>query len=275
MVLSEYSATLRLGLVRCGNCVEIAVKHAVLNRRAFVQVGFALGAAFPAVASAQTPTLTIETKFSPQVPPDMLVRLQTWADAVKSKTAVWWPIIVTSLSSPGFVMADHLTLSFYRIDNPNVPAITTTGPTINVDPWKLIVRLNNPDTFGMVAHELVHVAQSYPQGAGPVWIREGVADYMRYYALLLDDPGRYFDPRGVTERTGYQPTAGLLDWVEKSHPGAIRQINRAMREGEDGAEALAEIGGDAPDRLWSAYLASHPRAADGAAAARRARAIHS
>ena len=35
-------------------------------------------------------------------------------------------------------------------------------------------------------------------GAALGWITEGIADYMRYYVLLPDDPGRFFNPQGLS-----------------------------------------------------------------------------
>ena len=248
------------------------------RRRDILRIGAALvvTAAIPRGACAEVVSLTIETSFGPRVPAPMRAQLQDWADALRPKIAVWWPTMNAALSSPGFMPTTRLTLAFYRIDNPGVPAATDASKsTIYIDPWKLIVRLNNPDAQGMVAHELVHVAQTYPQGATPGWITEGIADYMRYYVLLPDDPGRFFNPQGLSEKTGYQPAAGLLDWIEVRHPGAVRRINAAMRGGGDGAATLAEIGGGDPDALWRAYMATNPPAANAEAAARRAAAIRS
>jgi hypothetical protein len=216
----------------------------------------------------------IDLGFGPRVPEPMRAELEAWAQTLKTKIAVWWPIMTAALSAPGHTPTDRVSLAFYRIDNPGVPA-ATQGTTVYVDPWKLIVRLHNPDTFGMLAHELVHVVQAYAPGATPGWLTEGIADYIRYYVLLPDDPGRFFDPRGLTEKTGYQPTAGMLDWVEKQNPGAVRRINQTMRQGGDGAATLTEIAGADPDALWRAYMATRPAAANAQAARARAAAIAS
>jgi hypothetical protein len=250
------------------------------SRRTFFRSGAGFAAALTLRApgadaqSAPGAPPQIDLSFGPRVPPLMQAQLQAWADTLKAKIAVWWPTMTAALSSPGYTPTDRVSLAFYRIDNAGVPA-ATRGATIDVDPWKLIVRLHNPDTFGMVAHELVHVVQAYPQGATPGWLTEGIADYMRYYVLLPDDPGRYFDPQGLTEKTGYQPTAGLLDWVERRRPGAVRRINQTMRQGGDGAATLTEIAGADPDALWRAYMASRPAAANAQAARARAAAIAS
>lgn len=248
----------------------------VIQRRAFVcsVPGLALSSAQGQV-NAEARPLTVTLAFGPRVPSDLQARLETWAAALQSRMSIWWPVIAARLASPGYTPPDHLALTFFRIDNPNVPAFTTRGPRINIDPWKLSERLNNPDTFGMAAHELVHVGQGYAEGAGPGWITEGIADYLRYYVLLPNDPGRFFDPRGLSATSGYQPTAGLLDWVERSSPGSVQTLNRVMRDGGDAAAALTRLAGAPPDALWAAYMATHPPAADAAAAARRARAIRS
>lgn len=122
--------------------------------------------------------------------------------------------------------------------------------------------------FRMIAHELVHIAQAYPQGTGPAWLTEGIADYVRYYVLFPDDPGRAFDPGREDWREGYSPTAGLLAWAEAKWPGVVASVNSAIRKGDKGDVALAAATGMTPQALWRAYLASHPDAAS--AAKRRA-----
>src|SRR5262249_22775071 len=117
--------------------------------------------------------------------------------------------------------------------------------------------IHDADTLGMVAHEMVHVAQRYPRAPG--WVIEGIADYMRYYVLIPDDPARAFSPGGATWRDGYQATAGWLDWIERQHPGTITRLNAGLRAGGDGSRVLGQTAGDAA-ASWAAYLASKPDA---------------
>ena len=51
---------------------------------------------------------------------------------------------------------------------------------------------------------MVHVIQNYPVGAGPVWVTEGIADYLRW-AIFEGKPVEKFpkpqDPEGF--KRGY------------------------------------------------------------------------
>ena len=170
----------------------------------------------------------------------------------------WWPVLTSALASSGYTPTDRISLEFYRIEPGNVPAATIKNRIV-VDPAYVLAHLYNPDMFGMVGHEMVHVVQAYP-GHGASWLTEGLADYMRYYVLIPDDPGRAFDARSARFDGGYQATAGLLDWVERAHPGAVRRVNAVMRQGGDGPAELARQAGAPLEAVWDAYLASHPAA---------------
>lgn len=235
-----------------------------MSRRALL--GVAAGLAVGGPALAQTAPLTIGADYRiPLSRPDRR-KLDAWVEALRGKVAGWWPTLTTRLGSPGFTPTRTVTVRFIYILPKQIPA-ATRGDVILVDPGELLARVRNPDTLGMIGHELVHVVQAYPKGQPP-WLVEGIADYMRYYVLLPGDPSRYFDPASVDWRTGYQPTAGLLDFVERAQPGAVQTINAIMRQGGDGPAALAKLGGAPPDQLWASYMATRPAAADAAAAGR-------
>src|SRR5436190_1601994 len=66
----------------------------------------------------------------------------------------------------------------------------------------------NPNDFGMVAHELTHIIQSYrgtPKGAG--WIVEGIADYVRHYAYEPDAKMRTINVKKAKYTDAYQTAA--------------------------------------------------------------------
>jgi len=37
-----------------------------------------------------------------------------------------------------------------------------------------------PQDFDVIAHEVMHIVQAYPNNSGPGWLTEGIADYVRY-----------------------------------------------------------------------------------------------
>ena len=183
--------------------------------------------------------------------------LEAWSGVLARLADGWWRAITTTLASPGFTPARQITIMFADIPLKGVPAMTQEA-TITVDANGLLARLRDPDALAMVAHEMVHVDQRYPHAAG--WLVEGIADYMRYYVLIPDDPARAFRPAGATWHDGYQASAGLLDWIEQAHPGTVTRLNAVLRAGGDGQAMLREAAGMTLAEAWTAYLASKPEA---------------
>ncbi len=113
-----------------------------------------------------------------------------------------------------------------------------------------------PDDFGMVAHELCHVIQRYRGRSGPGWLTEGIADYVRYYVVEPGSKQGRFDPQRSDYKRGYQPAAGLLNYIETRRPGTVAKLNTLLREGKYKPASFKEIAGDEPDALWEQFKAS-------------------
>ncbi|HEX3365152.1 basic secretory protein-like protein [Phenylobacterium sp.] len=227
------------------------------DRRAVVAGLFAFLAA-PATAAQNHPPL-FDVVWSTRLTLDQRTALESWTKDLEALAQGWWPVITTALASPGFTPASRITLDISAISPKTIPAMTN-GTRITVDAGYVLSQIRNPDRSGMVAHEMVHVAQAYPPGAPP-FLTEGIADYLRYYVLLPNDINRGFDPRGRGPWAGYQSTAALLDWIERQHPGAVQATNADLRDGGDGFGPLKRFGGGDITRLWRAYLATSPPAA--------------
>ncbi|HUO11756.1 MAG TPA: basic secretory protein-like protein, partial [Caulobacteraceae bacterium] len=205
-------------------------------------------AAFSAAPAARASNDSVEVDVDASNAPE----LADWGRRLKAMIAGWWPVINRTLASPGYVAPDRVTIDFQDLGSPNVGAYTH-GTTVTVN---LPDILQHQDDFGRVAHELVHVVQAYPS-PNIHWLVEGIADYLRYYVLIPNDPRRDFDPRAYNYQLGYQPAAALLDWVERSYGGgSVRRINATMRQGGDGEAELLKITGSTPFTLWRAYLKS-------------------
>ncbi len=77
----------------------------------------------------------------------------------------------------------------------------------------------NPKDIDVVTHEVMHIVQAYPDDAGPWWVTEGVADYVRYaYGVANAEGGWALPPYkdGQTYENGYRITARFLAWIEAS-----------------------------------------------------------
>lgn len=185
--------------------------------------------------------------------------LDAWTEALRPKLDVWWMAINHTLGAASCT-PKTIRLEFFRI-KPDKIAAAARGDEVLVNAPYVLANIGNTDMLRMIAHELVHVAQAYPKGAGPAWLTEGIADYVRYYVLFPDDPGRAFDPGQEDWKEGYSPAAGLLDWAEATWPGTVTAVSSAMRKGDRGDAAFAAATGSPPETLWKAYLRSNPPAA--------------
>jgi hypothetical protein len=155
------------------------------------------------------------------------------------------------LAGEGYTRPGKVTLVF---DDEMKGVAHTAGDTIVISgKW---VR-EHPEDWGMVVHELVHVVQQYRRGERPGWLVEGIADYARYYRYEPGSPRGRFDPDRSDYRRGYQPTAGLLDYVSRTYdPLAVPKLNDALRRGAYTGELIHTITGKDFDALWSEFKAS-------------------
>lgn len=206
-----------------------------------------LGAALvPGLAGASNSKVAIDVDITnaPQ--------LAVWAGQLRTTMIGWWPVITAALASPGYEAPETLQVIFRDISPANIGVIAR-GDTIIVN---LTDIETHPSDYGRVAFAMARIVQAYPE-PNISWLGSGIADYLRYYVLLPEDLARRFDPSRVTYQVGFQPAAGLLDWVERTYgAGSVRRINAAMRQGGDGEAELLKITGETPLALWRAFVAT-------------------
>lgn len=163
-----------------------------------------------------------------------------------------YPKIAAALPSDGYVPAREVTLYFKVMTG--APAFTA-GRKITIN-WQYVK--GHLDDWGMVAHELTHVIQHYGRGnkdAG--WLTEGIADYVRYYVIEPGTRQGRFNPDRATYKGGYQPAAGMLNWLEKTKgPGFVVKLNDRMRSGRYTPELFKEMAGGDPDEMWEKFKES-------------------
>jgi hypothetical protein len=102
----------------------------------------------------------------------------------------------------------------------------------------------NPTDMAMLSHELTHVVTMYP--SAPLWITEGVADFVRA-ELNVSNGWNYYQCRGdETYTAGYGCAAALLRFAENRAPGTVRELHARLRtQAFDGL-----IAGIPVDDLW-------------------------
>lgn len=171
--------------------------------------------------------------------------LAEWGEKAKALSAEWMPKIAAALEVE---TPPKVSLIFKA--KQDAPGATGGSRVFLSAPY---VR-EHRDDWGMVVHELVHVAQKYPD-PNPFWLTDGIADWIRDYVY---EPGKRkirIDPQKASYKDGYATTAAFLGWLEKSSPGAVKKLNAAMRKKTYRPGLWTELGGKDVDALWKDFVA--------------------
>lgn len=130
-----------------------------------------------------------------------------------------------------------------------------------------IVRFNpewfkrNPADIDVVTHECMHIVQSYPHRAGPSWITEGIADYIRFKMGLYNDEAGWKLPdfkESQKYTDSYRITARFFNWIESNiSSGIIRRLDKSMRSGSYQEQFWNKETGRSVDELWKRYQNAH------------------
>lgn len=129
-----------------------------------------------------------------------------------------------------------------------------------------IIRFNpewfksNPGDIDVVTHEVMHLVQNYPGDAGPGWITEGIADYVRFKLGVDNEGGNWRLPEFSPEHhytDAYRITARFFHWIEQSKKkGLVKKLDQAMRSKTYNDEFWVKETGMSIDDLWAAYAAN-------------------
>lgn len=115
----------------------------------------------------------------------------------------------------------------------------------------------NPGDIDVVTHEAMHVVQDYPGDAGPGWITEGIADYVRYTLGVDNAGGNWSLPAYAANQhyeNAYRVTARFFVWLEKKkHPGIVKKLDTAMRSKTYTPAIWKKLTGKTVDELWQEY----------------------
>ncbi|RFM30579.1 basic secretory protein-like protein [Deminuibacter soli] len=139
--------------------------------------------------------------------------------------------------------------------DPSYDGVAATGD--GVARYNPIWLLKHPEDIDVVTHEVMHIVQAYPDDAGPGWLTEGIADYVRYdygvnnaaakWALPAFAPTQHYD-------NAYRITARFLVWLEKNKKaGIVQTLDKSMRTKTYTPEIWKKLTGSTLDELWDAY----------------------
>ncbi|XP_051147111.1 uncharacterized protein LOC127262464 [Andrographis paniculata] len=107
------------------------------------------------------------------------------------------------------------------------------------------------DFDGVMYHEMTHIWQ----WSGPLWVIEGIADFVRLKADYA--PSHWVGPGGGEKwNMGYDVTARFLDYCNDLKSGFVAELNLKMRNGYSDS-FFQDILGKPVDVLWSDYKAKY------------------
>ena len=121
------------------------------------------------------------------------------------------------------------------------------------------MKKNNTDV-DVVTHEGMHVVQEYGYGSGPVWLTEGIADYVRY-KFGYDNIGSKWSLPAFSDKhsykNSYRITARFFVWLEDNvKKGIIKTLDDQLRRKAYTENSWKEITGQTLDELWLSYAKS-------------------
>jgi hypothetical protein len=156
-----------------------------------------------------------------------------------------------------------------------IPAYTESGVIhVNSAYVSELHKTDPKDYSGMLIHELTHVDQHYGDGAGPGWLVEGIADYVRHKYFERDiEPRVHLDAKGNLEgfeldrnkgdfatqgyEAGYTVTGAFLFWLEtREDKDIVPTLNRALRDGRYSAVLFEQRCGAPLGALWREFVAA-------------------
>jgi hypothetical protein len=118
----------------------------------------------------------------------------------------------------------------------------------------------HPTDIDIVTHEGMHLVQGYGYGSGPVWLTEGIADFIRYKYGVDNIGSKWFLPEFTASHNekkyenSYRITARFFEWIDqKIKPGMIIQIDKELRNRTYNQETWVKLSGKTIDELWEAY----------------------
>ena len=179
--------------------------------------------------------------------------LKAWADKADQQMNRSWPDTAARLYSDGFITPNKVNV-FYR-SGPNVTPVAAMGGgemEVNIA-WARA----HPDDTGLTVHEVAHVVQA-TSAYNPVWLVEGIADYIRWAKFEPENFKVQINPDTATYRDSYRTTGAFLAWCEL-HTDArlVSKLNQDVRFGTYSDAKFKQYTGKDVDALWSEFLADY------------------
>lgn len=119
---------------------------------------------------------------------------------------------------------------------------------------------SHPTDIDVVTHETMHIVQGYGYGSGPVWLTEGIADYVRYKFGVDNIGSKWALPEfkeSQSYKNSYRITARFFEWLEQNvKKGLIATLDDQLRKHQYTEQSWTNLTGKTVDELWLAYSKS-------------------
>lgn len=130
----------------------------------------------------------------------------------------------------------------------------TSGGVVRYNPAWFV---KNPTDIDVVTHEVMHIVQGYPHRAGPGWITEGIADYVRFKYGVANEEGNWKLPDFNEKQNydnSYRITARFFHWIVKNHDKKfVKKLDKVLRSGTYSPDFWVARTGSTVDELWEEY----------------------
>jgi hypothetical protein len=176
-----------------------------------------------------------------------------WAQKAERQMEEAWPAIDAQLYSPGFIPPNKVNV-VYR-GGPDVTPVAATGGgvmTVNVK-WAR----EQPADTGLTVHEIAHAIQAY-NSYNPVWLVEGIADYVRWVRYEPENFRVQIDPLKSTWHDPYRTSAAFLGWCEIHYDSRLAtKLNHDLRFGTYNDGLFKKYTGKDADTLWAEFVSAY------------------
>jgi hypothetical protein len=130
----------------------------------------------------------------------------------------------------------------------------TAGNIVRYNPSWFV---SHPEDIDVVTHEVMHIVQGYGDNAGPGWLTEGIADYVRFKFGVDNEGAKWTMPAYNAKQSytnAYRVTARFLVWTEKNYDKKlVKKMDAALRSHTYNADLWKQYTGKTVDELWSDY----------------------
>lgn len=114
-----------------------------------------------------------------------------------------------------------------------------------------------PSDLDLMTHEIMHIVQAYPNGSGPGWLTEGIADFVRFkYGINNSKAGWSLPEFSSTQNysNSYRITARFLVWIGQNYDEKIvYKLDKRLRSNTYSPEIWKEYTGYGINQLWDKY----------------------